>query len=133
MRINRGAARLLVLAVLSTGVPSAGVLGAAPGAAASAQGTVMPVLDSVLATQFARSPAVPGIAARVDASGLRWERAVGKADRAAGTLLNAGKTFTAAAVLTLLDQRRVTLDAAVARYLPSPYLDLCVAAATTRT
>jgi D-alanyl-D-alanine carboxypeptidase len=127
VRINRGAACLLVIAVLSTGV-----LGA-PGAAASGQGTVMPALDSVLAEQFARSPAVPGIAARVDAPGLHWARAVGKADRATGTPLSAGntfriasvtKTFTAAAVLTLVDQRRVTLDAAVARYLPPPYLDL---------
>jgi len=125
VRINRGATRLLVLAVLGTGV-----LGAAPGAAASVQGTVVPALDSVLAAQFARSPAVPGIVARVDAPGLRWERAVGKADRAAGTPLSVGntfriasvtKTFTAAAVLTLVDQGRVTLDAAVARYLPPPY------------
>ncbi|ADJ45339.1 beta-lactamase class C [Amycolatopsis mediterranei S699] len=131
MRINRGAARLLVLAVLSTGVVD--VLGTAPGSAASGPGTGMPALDSVLAEQFARSPAVPGIAARVDAPGLRWERAVGKADRATGTPLVAGntfriasvtKTFTAAAVLTLVDQRRVNLDAAVARYLSPPYLEL---------
>lgn len=128
MRINRGAGRLLVLAVLSTGVLSAG-----RGAAASVQGTVAPALDSVLAEQFARSPLAPGIVARVDAPGLHWERAVGKADRAAGTPLNVGntfriasvtKTFTAAAVLTLVDQRRLTLDATVARYLPSPYLGL---------
>jgi D-alanyl-D-alanine carboxypeptidase len=44
----------------------------------------------------------------------------GKADRAASVT----KTFTAAAVLTLVDQSRVTLDAAVARHLAPPYLDL---------
>jgi D-alanyl-D-alanine carboxypeptidase len=128
VRINRGAACLLVLATLSTGVSSA-----APSAEASVQVTAASALDRALAEQFARSPAVPGIVARVDAPGLRWERAVGKADRAAGTPLSVGntfriasvtKTFTAAAVLTLVDQRRVTLDAAVARYLPPPYLDL---------
>ena len=82
-------------------------------------GDVVPALDSVLAEQCARSPAVPGIVARVDAPGLRWERAVGKADRAAGTPLSVGntfriasvtKTFTAAAVLALVDQRRVTAE-----------------------
>src|SRR3954449_300742 len=129
VRITRAAARLLVLAALGAGTLGAGTPGAGtPGAGTPGAGTPGAVpsaatsaLDGVLAEQFARSPAVPGIVARVDAPGLRWERAVGKADRAAGTPLTTGttfriasvtKTFTAAAVLTLVDQRRVTIDAA---------------------
>jgi D-alanyl-D-alanine carboxypeptidase len=117
-RLTRRAFAVSLGIVLTAGLP-----------ASAGTGT----LDDILAGQFARSPYVPGIAASVDAPGLRWGGSVGKSDVADGVPLRRDdtfrvasitKTFTAAAVLTLVDQRRVALDAPISRYLPGVYLRL---------
>jgi D-alanyl-D-alanine carboxypeptidase len=68
--------------------------------------------------------------AAVHRPGLRWRGAVGVIDRATGEPLrphdsyriaSVGKTFTAVAVLRLVDQRRLALDDRIARYLPAAY------------
>lgn len=109
---------------------TAGLLVATPAQALAADRPAARMLDRVLARQYALSPKVPGIAARVDAPGLRWAGALGASDRATGSPLAVGdtfriasvtKTFTAAAVLALVDRRKVGLDAAIAQYLPQPY------------
>ncbi len=112
----------------SAGAPQVSVPGAA-GTPGDSTGLVA-ALQTVLARQFAASPSAPGIAARVDAPGLRWAGAVGSPDRTrAGVLTpdhsfriaSVTKTFTAAAVLALVDRGRVDLDAPISRYLPRPY------------
>ncbi|AEV87093.1 beta-lactamase [Actinoplanes sp. SE50] len=131
MRSHQGKRRLLLLA--SVVALTASLLAGTPGAAAPAGHSAQATLDSVLAAQYAKSPLVPGIGARVDAPGLHWTAAVGHDDRAAGTPLRTDvtfriasvtKTFTAAAVLALADRHRLDLDAPVARYLPRPYPQL---------
>jgi D-alanyl-D-alanine carboxypeptidase len=90
-------------------------------------------LDGVLAQQYAQSVAAPGIAARVSAPGLEWSGQLGTSDRATGVPLRQSdtyriasvtKTFTAAAVLRLVDLRQVRLDAPITAYLPDPYPQL---------
>jgi D-alanyl-D-alanine carboxypeptidase len=74
--------------------------------------------------------ALPGMVVRVDAPGLHWSGARGSADLDSATPLRPGqplriasatKTFTAAAVLRLVDQGRLELDRPVAGLLPPRY------------
>jgi D-alanyl-D-alanine carboxypeptidase len=134
MRFPSGPRRPLivaaVLAVASALTLAADVL--APGAATASIQTGSPTLDRILAEQHRLSPSAPGIAARVDAPGIRWTGAVGSRERDGGPLrvddtfriASVTKTFTAAAVLKLVDQHRLRLDEPVAGHLPGPYAEL---------
>jgi D-alanyl-D-alanine carboxypeptidase len=101
-----------------------------PGTAAA--GRSSEPLQRTLADVFARTPLSPGMTAAVEQPGLRWKGAVGVIDRATGAPLrtrdsyriaSVGKTFTAVAVLRLVERGRVALDAPISRYLPRVYLE----------
>jgi D-alanyl-D-alanine carboxypeptidase len=83
-------------------------------------------LRAALTADLAAHPEVPGEALAVLAPRLDVALAVGRADVATGTPLtpetpfriaSVTKTFVAAAVLRLVEQQRVALDAPVTRYL----------------
>jgi D-alanyl-D-alanine carboxypeptidase len=97
---------------------------------AAATASSEPRLQRVLATALARQPVSPGIAAAVYRPGLRWRGAAGVLDRASSLPLRASdgyriasitKTFTAAAILRLVERGELALRAPVARYLPAGY------------
>jgi beta-lactamase family protein len=88
-------------------------------------------LRRTLEQAMAATPLSPGMIAAVDRPGLHWRGAVGVIDRATGAPLrvrdsyriaSVTKTFTAAAVIRLVEQGKVALDAPIARYLPAVYL-----------
>jgi len=92
-------------------------------------------LQRTLADTVAATPRFPGMLLRVDAPrlSLSWGGAAGLADRATGRPLAPGdevriasvtKTFAAAAVLRLVERGRLSLDAPIARYLPTAYTAL---------
>ena len=90
-------------------------------------------LQRALEESLAGQPASPGMAAAVDRGRFHWAGATGVLDRASGSPLrpNDGyriasvtKTFTAAAILRLVEQGKVRLGASIERYLPRPYLRL---------
>src|SRR5262245_4186273 len=99
---------------------------AAPASVASTRAPLPTRLDRAL-KQFARAhPAFPGVALAVRAPGLAWSGAAGVADRASGRPLarSAGfriasvtKTFTAAAILRLVEEGKLSLDDPIARHL----------------
>jgi D-alanyl-D-alanine carboxypeptidase len=116
--------RVTILAVTI----AAAALGAASPAVAAPDATLHRTLDKALAD----TPLSPGMIAAFDAPGLRWRDAVGVRDRATRAplrvrdsyrLASVTKTFTAAAVLRLVEQRKVALDAPITRYLPAVYRD----------
>jgi len=83
-------------------------------------------LERMLQQVVRENSTFPGVALAVWASGLRWTGAAGVADRASrGPLTgDAGfriasltKTFTAAAVLRLVEERKLALDDPVGRHL----------------
>jgi CubicO group peptidase (beta-lactamase class C family) len=89
-----------------------------------------PRFQRVLETALANQPVSPGIAAAVDRPGLRWRGAAGVLDRASSLPLRASdgyriasitKTFTAAAILRLVEPGKLALQAPVKRYLPAAY------------
>jgi len=83
-------------------------------------------LDQLL-RQFSRAhPSFPGVALAVTTPTLNWAGAAGVADRATGKPLNARagfriasvtKTFTAAAVLRLVEDGKLSLDDPIAQHL----------------
>jgi D-alanyl-D-alanine carboxypeptidase len=83
-------------------------------------------LQAALDADLRHDPSIPGEALAVRAPGLHVALAVGRADVQSGATLEAGtrfrvasvtKTFVAAAILRLVEQRRLALDAPIARYL----------------
>ncbi|WP_395570443.1 serine hydrolase domain-containing protein [Streptomyces sp. BK79] len=87
-----------------------------------------PSLTGVLAVQKqALAAGAPGALTRIDSGGAGYRIAVGKADRAAGTAMDAdrrfrvgsvSKTFTAVVLMQLVTEGRVDLDAPANDYLP---------------
>jgi D-alanyl-D-alanine carboxypeptidase len=83
-------------------------------------------LDRVL-RRFARAhPAFPGVAVAVEAPGLAWSGAAGVANQssrgplapdATFRIASVTKTFTAAAVLRLMEDGKLALDDAIAKHL----------------
>lgn len=84
-------------------------------------------LQALLDSAFAHTPKSPGMALRVEAPalGLRWTGAVGKTAKGGEPLTPANtfriasntKTYIAAAILRLVEDGKVGLDSAIARYL----------------
>jgi D-alanyl-D-alanine carboxypeptidase len=135
---------LVTVAILTVTMPAAAGSPATAGPstmvrlAGSAAGGGATALDRILAAQFAASPGLPGIAARVDGPGLHWTGAIGTRDRATGAPLgphdtfriaSITKTFTAAAVLVLVDRHEVNLDRPISAYLPPQYRTMLTAGA----
>jgi len=96
----------------------------------AAESRIQAVVDSVLAAR----PAAHGIALHVEAPRLCLSRTfvAGLADPARGRPLTANtpvrmasntKTYVAAAILRLVEDGRVGLDAPIATYLPSEYIE----------
>lgn len=92
-------------------------------------------LHRVLAVFLAENPSAPGAAAFLDcpALGLAWSDAVGTAARGVDEpmtprhcfrIASNTKTYTAAAVLRLVEMGRLNLDASLASSLPAADLDL---------
>jgi len=92
-------------------------------------------LRRTLVDTLAAMPRLPGMLLRVEAPrlSLSWGAAAGLADRATRRALAPGdevrvasvtKTFTAATVLRLVEQGRISLDTPIARYLPAAYTTL---------
>jgi D-alanyl-D-alanine carboxypeptidase len=101
-------------------------LGVVPAAARLAPEDARRRLEAALEADLRRDPSVPGEALAVRAPGLDVALAAGRADVRAGTALepdarfrvaSVTKTFVAAAILRLVEQRRVALDRPIARYL----------------
>jgi len=85
-------------------------------------------LSNLLAETLAESPAVPGAMLRVEAPalGLVWTRALGQSDRRTSAVLRPDqtlriasntKTYVAAAILRLVEDGRLDLDAPIASLL----------------
>ena len=113
----------------------------APGAVAT-QGAPTAAIDAYVRERMAAWD-VPGLAVvAIDGGRVVWQRGYGLADREAGTpmtdatlvpLGSTGKALTALAVLQLVEQGRVALDAPVTDYLPDFRLaDGCAARLTLR-
>lgn len=118
----------------------AALVSAVPAAAAGQADTVMMTgleaeLHDALAADVAASPSLPGQVLHVHApaAGVDATLVAGLADRAAGVPLEPGhgfrvasvtKTFTAAAVLRLVEEGRVALDDAIGRVLPAEYVSV---------
>ncbi|MFI0515878.1 serine hydrolase domain-containing protein [Streptomyces sp. WSLK1-5] len=75
----------------------------------------------------AQAQGAPGSMARIDDGGTVYRAAVGVADRGSGRAMNDAdrfrigsvtKTFTAVVLLQLVDEKKLSLDAPVNRYLP---------------
>jgi D-alanyl-D-alanine carboxypeptidase len=107
---------------------AASLLAVAAAPAASAGKTPpLPARLALLLQRFAHAnPSFPGVALAVSAPGLDWTGAAGLSDRAARTPLrpDAGlriasvtKTFTAAAILRLAEEGKLSLDDPVVRHL----------------
>ena len=90
-------------------------------------------LHGVIEDAIASVPSIPGMMLRVESRrlGLSWEGAAGLADRStqrplAGSdalrVASVTKTFTAAAVLRLVEQSRLALGTSIAHELPAAYL-----------
>jgi D-alanyl-D-alanine carboxypeptidase len=124
--VRRGTA--LGVALLSLLTVPAHAASAEPRPAAAAVAPPQPDLAglrSVLRTAMSRG--APGALARVDDHGTVHRLAVGVADRRTGRALDAAdrfrigsvtKIFSAAVLLQLADEGKLTLDAPVNRYLP---------------
>jgi D-alanyl-D-alanine carboxypeptidase len=105
---------------------AAAATGAATAPAASARAPLPTGLEQTL-ERFARAhPTFPGVAVAVRARSFAWSGAVGLADRASGTPLESDapfriasvtKTFVAASILRLVEDHKLRLDDAIARYL----------------
>ncbi len=83
-------------------------------------------LGVILAAGFAKS-GMPGVGVRVVIDGRRWDTTLGLADVTTGRpyaladhvrIASITKTFTATAVLQLVDQKRLALDDTLDRYVP---------------
>lgn len=99
--------------------------------AASAAAPSASALQQALEESLASQPGSPGMIAAVDRGRFHWAGAAGVLDRDSGLPLrpNEGyriasitKTFTAEAILRLVEQSKVKLGASVERYLPAAYL-----------
>jgi D-alanyl-D-alanine carboxypeptidase len=99
-----------------------------PASAAAGDGAA---LHAGLVAAAKRDPAAPGIAATVIAPGVRWSGAVGRVRRGGSARLEPTtpfriasntKTFTAAAVLRLVEEHRLRLDDPLTRRLPGAYV-----------
>jgi len=98
----------------------------APAPAASTAAPLPARLDQLL-ERFARAhPAFPGVALAVKTSTLSWTGAAGVADRASRRPLTPGaglriasvtKTFTAAAILRLAENGKLSLDDPIAKHV----------------
>jgi D-alanyl-D-alanine carboxypeptidase len=111
-------AMLAAIAVTATAVPAH----AAPAASTHAKADLQEAIDA----DVAGDPTVPGEALAVRSPGLHAALAAGFADTAAQTPLAPGtpfrvasmtKTFVAAAVLRLVEEGKVKLDAPITKYL----------------
>src|SRR4051812_30517537 len=98
---------------------------AAPAATAAPQGGT-PRLQRALERVVAQNPGFPGVILAVRGPNLRFTGAAGFADPGAGVLLRHGatfriasvtKTFTAAAILRLVERGRLGLDDPIAEHL----------------
>lgn len=118
----------LTVAVAAAGcAPGSGRSGLAANAVAAGPRTPSAHgLQALAARTLRANPSFPGVAVVVRGPGLRVGAAVGAADRAGGRPLTAGtpmriasvtKTFTAAAILRLVEQRRLGLDDVIAKRL----------------
>ncbi|MBI5949417.1 MAG: beta-lactamase family protein [Chloroflexi bacterium] len=85
-------------------------------------------MQAILDAFIRDNPIVPGVILHLEAAGGAWAGAAGVADTAAGTpmrpdmtfrIASNTKTFTAAAVLRLVEQDRLALDDRIARYFPA--------------
>ena len=122
--IRKRVATTLSLAALV--VVAAVTAQAAPAAAASTAAPLPAQLDQLL-DQFARAhPSFPGVALAVRTPTLTWTGSSGVADRATRKPLTAGagfriasvtKTFTAAAILRLVEDGKLSLDDPIAHHL----------------
>ena len=117
------------------------LVGAAPGAAAPRPLTPRPRCRGLVA-DLAVDPSVPGEALAVRAPGPPAALAAGVADTSARTPLAADtpfrvasmtKTFVAAAVLRLVEEGKVKLDAPITKYLSPESLDVLLPTATSST
>lgn len=100
----------------------------AAGCAETRRDVVVAVADSIAAELLGSPPPVAGLAIAVSREGqLLHNRAYGSSDPGTGEPLEASqpqriasltKQFTAAAILTLVDEGRIELDATVQTYLP---------------
>src|SRR5213595_2371456 len=113
----------LTLAILVASAPAADRTSATP-----TQAPLATRLDRTL-NEFARAhPAFPGVAVSVRAPGLAWSGASGVADRTTHETLtpqapfriaSVTKTFTAAAILRLVEDGKLALDDRIATHLSS--------------
>jgi D-alanyl-D-alanine carboxypeptidase len=125
-RFVRTAAATVMVALLALGLATTGIAAAGPS-------DVEARLRAGLEADLAADPTVPGEALAVLAPGLRTALAVGASDTATGAPLqpdtpfriaSVTKTFVAAAVLRLVEQGKVKLDAPITRYLSRGSLDV---------
>src|SRR3954453_16379726 len=123
--------RLRSRTTLAAAISLATVLAAASAARTAAIPTKVPLSTRLERTlkQFADAhPAFPGVALAVRAPGFSWSGAAGDADRttrkpltprAPFRIASVTKTFTAAAILRLVEDGKLGLDDAVATHLSS--------------
>jgi D-alanyl-D-alanine carboxypeptidase len=121
--IKRGA-RLARIAALAASVACVGCAAIAEPAPAGLDAELRELLELPLA----HDPPAPGVILRVEAGGRGyvWSRAAGKADLRSGGALRPDhviriasntKTYVAAAVLRLVETKRIELDGAIDRHL----------------
>ncbi|MFJ2189771.1 serine hydrolase domain-containing protein [Kitasatospora sp. NPDC087861] len=116
----------------ASGAHSGSASGAASGSASGSAGVVLPLtsdvtnrLDTAI-KQVMSEASVPGVIVGLTTPDGSYQRAFGQADKVAGTPMSADmnmrigsetKTFTATAVLRLVDQGKVGLDDPISKYV----------------
>jgi len=126
---RRLASRFVVLFALAGGAASAEVAAGPCGIATDAPATVSVALDALLEGIVTGTElgAAPGAVLSVQTPGWRYVRAVGVSDREAGTLVDCGMAFqigsntkmmTAAVILQLHEEGRLSVDDALSVWLP---------------
>jgi D-alanyl-D-alanine carboxypeptidase len=123
-----------LLAVLLLGAAASRAVGQGRCPSAEASRALEVRLQAIMDSTLAARPALNAISVHIEAPGrcLSWSGAAGVADKATGAKLRPEqpvriasntKTYVAAAILRLVEDGKVGIDAPISTYLPGEYLD----------
>ena len=120
--------RTLTLSLATLLATASAAASTAPASALPTRAPIATRLGLTLAQFVHAHPTFPGVAVAVRAPGLAWSGAAGLADRSSRTPLTTAapfriasvtKTFTAAAILRLVENGKLTLDDPIGQHLSS--------------
>ena len=120
--------RTLTLSLATLLATASAAASTAPASALPTRAPIATRLGLTLAQFVHAHPTFPGVAVAVRAPGLAWSGAAGLADRSSRTPLTTAapfriasvtKTFTAAAILRLAENGKLTLDDPIGQHLSS--------------